>query len=224
MERELGKIMTVELESMAVAMPEVPGHPNRAAFRGVLTVVDVASKKAPSGSKGHVVLLTRKAAEAALPSLLGMALDYAPSFDRHDVRRKVGVITQAEVVGKNLEISGFVYARDFPDVVDEITQSSRGGAKLKTPARQADRSSELQAVSEASESWLRGLAKTHSWKSSVSSAVERIRKLTMGSAATRESGGSERTVLAQARAAGRRELLRRDKAAYPDTWIEISKQ
>ncbi|HZD45692.1 MAG TPA: hypothetical protein VE109_06395, partial [Acidobacteriaceae bacterium] len=94
--------MTIVLESMAVAMPEVEGHPNRAGFRGVLTVVDVPSQRAPSGSGGRRVVLTKRAAEAALPSLLGMALDYAPSFDRHDVRRKVGVITSADVVGRNL--------------------------------------------------------------------------------------------------------------------------
>jgi hypothetical protein len=44
---------------MAVAMPEVAGHPNRAAFRGVLTMVDVPSQQAPSGAKGHLVMLTK---------------------------------------------------------------------------------------------------------------------------------------------------------------------
>src|SRR5579864_7144993 len=117
--------MTIALESMAVAMPKVDGHPNRAAFRGVLTVVDVPSQRAPSGSKGRRVVLTKGAAEAALPSLLGMALDYAPSFDRHDVRRKVGVITSAEVVGRNLEVGGYLYAKDFPDIVAEIGKSGR---------------------------------------------------------------------------------------------------
>src|SRR5271166_3677010 len=114
--------MTIELESMAVDMPEVEGHPNRAAFRGVLTAVDVPSQRAPQGSKGKRVLLTRKAAEAALPSLLGMAVDYAPSLDRHDMRRKIGVITSAEVVGSNLEVGGFLYAKDFPEIVKEIAR------------------------------------------------------------------------------------------------------
>lgn len=43
-------------------------------------------------------MLTRAATEAALPSLLGMALDYAPSMDAHDARRKVGIITEANIV------------------------------------------------------------------------------------------------------------------------------
>jgi len=38
----------------------------------VLTTVDVASDKSPSGARGHRVLLTRRAAEAAIPSLMGM--------------------------------------------------------------------------------------------------------------------------------------------------------
>ena len=43
-------------------------------------MVDVPSQRAPSGAKGHLVVLTKRAAEAALPSLLGMALDYSPSW------------------------------------------------------------------------------------------------------------------------------------------------
>jgi hypothetical protein len=123
---EEGNIEMIELKSMAVAMPEVAGHPNRRAFQGVLTVVDMPSQQAPSGAKGHLVVLTKRAAEAALPSLLGMALDYSPTLDRHDVRRKVGVITQAEVVGRNLELGGYLYARDFPEIVEEIAKAKDG--------------------------------------------------------------------------------------------------
>jgi len=117
--------MTIELESMAIAMPEVEGHPNREPFRGVLTLVDVTSDRAPSGARGHRVVLTRAAAEAALPSLLGMALDYAPALDRHDVRRKVGVITRAEIVGRAVELGGYLYAKDFPEIVREVAKSGR---------------------------------------------------------------------------------------------------
>ena len=65
-----------ELRAMAVEFPEVNGHPNRLPFEGCLTLVDVPSDKAPSGARGHRVVLTREAAEMALPSLLGMAVDY----------------------------------------------------------------------------------------------------------------------------------------------------
>src|SRR5689334_23249675 len=97
--------MNIALESMAIEVPMVQQHPNREAFRGVLTLIDVPSDRAPSGARGHRVVLTRAAAEEALPSLLGMALDYAPTLDRHDTRRKVGIITRAEIVGKQLELA-----------------------------------------------------------------------------------------------------------------------
>src|SRR5271166_5806856 len=119
----------IDLRSMAVAMPEVAGHPNRAAFRGVLTMVDVPSQRPPSGAKGHLVVLTKRAAEAALPSLLGMALDYSPTLDRHDVRRKVGVVTRAEIVGRSLELGGYLYARDFPEIVEEIAKGRKSGTQ-----------------------------------------------------------------------------------------------
>ena len=82
---------------MALAMPRLSRHPNRLAFRGVLTLVDVPSDRAPAGSRGHRVILSRAAAERAIPSLLGMGLDFTASFDGHDARRKVGIITSADI-------------------------------------------------------------------------------------------------------------------------------
>jgi hypothetical protein len=81
-----------------------------------LTLVDVASDKAPSGAKGHRVLLTKTAAEAALPSLLGMAVDYKAGWDGHDARQKCGIITAAHLEGRKLVVSGFLFARDFPEM------------------------------------------------------------------------------------------------------------
>src|SRR5947209_18423577 len=105
--------MNIELESMAIEMPRVAGHPNREPFRGASTLVDAASDQPPAGARGHRVLLTRTAAEAGLPSLLGMGLDYAPSLDRPDARRKVGAITRPESVGRNPELGGDSFAKDF---------------------------------------------------------------------------------------------------------------
>src|SRR5579862_8981359 len=110
---------------MAIEMPEVDGHPNREPFRGVLTMIDMRSDRPPSGSRGHRVVLTRAAAEAALPSLLGMALDYSPTLDRHDAQRKVGIITRADIVGRSLELGGYLFAKDFPEIVEEISRGQR---------------------------------------------------------------------------------------------------
>jgi hypothetical protein len=249
----------IELKSMAVVMPEVVGHPNRAAFTGVLTMVDVPSQRAPSGAKNHLVVLTKKAAEAALPSLLGMALDYSPGLDRHDVRRKVGVITRAEIVGRNVELGGYLFARDFPEIVEEIAKASPGGKqKLADPFRaRLMRAGVIHAAVSPPESasWREG----HRLRASLRAAAGRIFSLTAAmrrqSASTLEQvAGSGPTIRAEACvAAGPSGLglsyevtgveiadarariwtlskvtftgaaiLRKDKAAYRDTWIELS--
>lgn len=110
----------IEMRAMAVEFPEVHGHPNRLPFEGVLTLVDVPSDKAPSGARGHRVILTREAAEAALPSLLGMAVDYKSGWDGHDARQKCGIITSARLEGRKLTVAGYLFARDFPEMEAHI--------------------------------------------------------------------------------------------------------
>ena len=110
------KLGALGLNAMAVDFPKVHGHPNRLPFEGVLTLVDVASDRAPSGAKGHRVVLTRAAAESALPSLLGMAVDYKAGWDGHDARQKCGIITGAELTGRRLEVAGFLFCRDYPEI------------------------------------------------------------------------------------------------------------
>jgi hypothetical protein len=104
------------MHAMAMDFPQVLGHPNRLPFEGVLTLVDIASDRAPSGAKGHRVVLTRAAAETALPSLLGMAVDYKAGWDGHDARQKCGIITSAELNGRRLEVAGFLFCRDYPEI------------------------------------------------------------------------------------------------------------
>jgi hypothetical protein len=179
--------MNLELESMAIQMPVFDQHPNREAFRGVLTLLDVPSDKPPSGSRGHRVVLTRTAAEAALASLLGMGLDYSPSLDRHDTRRKIGVITRAEIVGKSLELGGHLFARDFPEIVKEIRKSKTDGASpVSTRSHSLGMSYEI----------------TDARVADIRSSIWTLTHVTFTGAA----------------------VLRRDKAAYHDTWIELEKE
>jgi hypothetical protein len=116
----------MKLEAMAVTMPEVAGHPNRAPFTGVLTLVDEPSTKPPAGARGHRVILTRGAALAALPSLLGMAVDYAPAWDGHNARRKCGIITRADLEGRRLQVAGYLFAKDFPEVERQMRECLQG--------------------------------------------------------------------------------------------------
>jgi hypothetical protein len=178
--------MNIELESMAIEMPVVAGHPNREAFHGVLTLVDVTSDKAPAGARGHRVVLTRAAAESALASLLGMALDYSPSLDRHDTRRKVGVITSAEIVGRNLKLGGHMFAKDFPELVQQI------GRKRKPPTV-------LQAGSQHDGCLGMSYEISDARVADMNAKVWTLMRVTFTGAA----------------------ILRRDKAAYRETWIEM---
>lgn len=142
----------MRLEAMAMKMPEVAGHPNRIPFEGVLTVVDEASTRAPSGARGHRVILTRAAATEALPSLLGMAVGFTPQWDGHDVRRKCGLITDADVVGNELRVQGYVYGRDFPEVVKQIEGGKPGVMGMSyelADAHVADMRAEVWTVTRA---------------------------------------------------------------------------
>jgi hypothetical protein len=110
------RLSALQVNACALRIPEVKGHCNRLPFEGVLTLVDECSDKAPSGARGHRVILTRAAAENALPSLLGMAVDFKAGWDGHDARQKCGIITSARIAGNRVKVVGFLFGRDFPEV------------------------------------------------------------------------------------------------------------
>ncbi|MBM7045433.1 DUF6582 domain-containing protein [Rhizobium lusitanum] len=108
-------VSAMAFEAMAIVMPVVEDHPNRMPFSGVLTRIDEPSDNPPHGSNGKLVMLPRAVAEQALPSLLGMAVDFEPGFKGHDPQAKIGVITAATIEGTAIHIEGFIYASDFPE-------------------------------------------------------------------------------------------------------------
>jgi hypothetical protein len=100
---------------LAILASAQPYHPNRRAFTGVLTYIDRPSDRSPNGARGHVVTVTKQAAESALPTLIGMAVNYAPDFTTHGYQNKCGLITDAQIVDDRLDVQGYIYARDFPE-------------------------------------------------------------------------------------------------------------
>jgi len=138
------------MHAMAVEFPLVHGHPNRLPFEGVLTLVDVTSDRAPSGARGHKVVLTREAAEAALPSLLGMGVDYKAGWDGHDARQKCGIITSAELEGSRLQVAGFLFSRDFPEIEQRLgVQGSMGMSYELADAHVADMRAQVWTLTRA---------------------------------------------------------------------------
>lgn len=110
----------VTFECMSLNVSTNDDHPNKMPFTGVLTKVDEPSDGAPGGAGGKRVILKAEAARNALGSLLGMAVNFQPSFDGHDVQNKIGLITSADVVGNEVQIAGFIYAADFPETATLI--------------------------------------------------------------------------------------------------------
>jgi hypothetical protein len=142
----------MKLQALAVALPDVADHPNRVEFEGVLTLIDEPSNRAPSGARGHRVILTRAAAMAALPSLMGMAVDCAPGWDGHDARRKCGIITQADVEGNRLKVSGYLFGKDFPEVQQHMKRSVPGTMGMSyelADAHVADMNAEVWTLTRA---------------------------------------------------------------------------
>jgi len=214
--------MNLQLNAMALAMPEVAGHPNRLPFRGVLTLVGVASQRPPSGARGHRVMLTRAATEAALPSLLGMALDYAPSLDSHDVRRKIGIITEAELVPWLPASSPECQAQG--DDRSPSTRADRGRWPGLTAEKRQRARNECRSIGQVAVS---GYLFAHDFPE----VVAEMRAQAAGEASTlgmsyeiaRVEIPNQNTAIwtATSFTFTGAAVLRRDKAAYPQTWIEI---
>jgi hypothetical protein len=123
-----------------------------------------------------------------------MGLDYSPALDRHDARRKIGVITRAEIVGRVIEVGGFLYARDFPEIVAEIGRPGRAGAAVSAGPTSAGGNVRATRA---------GLGMSYEIADAlvedITACVWVLNRVTFTGAA----------------------VLRRDKAAYCSTWIEL---
>jgi hypothetical protein len=183
-----------------------------------------------------------------------MAVDYAPSFDRHDVRRKVGVITSADLVGRNLEVGGYLYAKDFPDIVEEIAREGRSKVKIPIPSASSGQALLQKRDKRGAPDVVAMHSEGFRLRASLAAAVERIRSLTaaMRGETSRDASVPISRVEAGAGVGGGlgmsfevtdvlvtdtrsrvwtlmkvtftgAAILRKEKAAYQDTWIELAK-
>lgn len=118
------KIKAMAIEAMSLEVPEVKDHPNRMPFSGILVRLDEPSTLPPHGSGKRRIIVTRACAEKALPSLLGMGVNFTEKLDGHDPQKKIGIISVAEVredkSGAFIHTEGFIYASDFPDAAARI--------------------------------------------------------------------------------------------------------
>src|ERR1700752_1615886 len=129
------RVKAMQIAAMALNISNGGDHPNKMPFSGILTRLDQPSDEPPGGSGGRRIIVTVEAAEKALPSLLGRAVDFAPLFNGHDTQAKIGIITEAHIEGNAIEISGFVYAADFPEIAAAI-KSMQSALGLSFEAQQ----------------------------------------------------------------------------------------
>jgi hypothetical protein len=138
-----------DAEGITLDMPVLDSHPNRHPFEGCLTLIDQASDKAPSGARKHRVILTRAAAASALPSLLGMAVDFSANWEGHDSRQKCGIITAASIQGKRVVVSGFIYGKDYPEIAKASVDALLGMSYELSDAHVADMRAEVWTLTRA---------------------------------------------------------------------------
>jgi hypothetical protein len=132
---DAGKLkLPIVLNAMSLNIATDDGHPNKMPFSGIMTRIDEPPARPPDGSGGRLITISREAAEKALSSLLGMAVDYKPNLDGHDPQAKIGLITAATIEGNAILIEGFIYAIDFPEVAAEI-KASQGALGFSYEAR-----------------------------------------------------------------------------------------
>ena len=103
------------------------------------------------------------------------------------------MITRAEIVGRAIEVGGFLYARDFPEIVAEIGKPERRGSLSAAHPGAASRTSAS------------GLGMSYEIADAlvedITASIWVLNRVTFTGAA----------------------VLRRDKAAYGSTWIELGK-
>jgi hypothetical protein len=106
---------------------KISDHPNRMPFKGILLRVDEPSDKPPHGSEMHRIYVSSHVVDSKLPGLIGQAVNYDPSdMDSHETKHKVGIITKAWRTGKDVNVSGFVWKKDFPEAERDLKKKGLG--------------------------------------------------------------------------------------------------
>jgi len=113
-------------------IPKKDDHPNKLPFQGTLLIVDQASNKPPHGSSGHRIFVPKKVAANKLEGLIGMAVNYdTGDLAEHATRHKVGVITRAWLEDSAVKVSGFVWKKDFPESVRDLSKKKDLGMSME---------------------------------------------------------------------------------------------
>lgn len=129
-------------------MSDAGSHPNKAPFKCALFAVDVPSDGSPGGAGGKKIRISSSVCDKYLQTFVGMALniDYVNGMADHDPRFKVAVIEKAfRSMDGYAWIEGYIYAKDFPDVVATIRYYNGLAAEYNWSEYQFGASLEMEA-------------------------------------------------------------------------------
>lgn len=123
-------------------------HPNKVPFKCVLFTVDQPSDGSPSGAGGKLIRISSSVCDQYLQTFVGMALniDYAAGMSDHEPRFKVAVIDKAyRSIDGCAWVEGYIYGKDFPDVVATIRYYNGLAAEYNWSEYQFGASLEMEA-------------------------------------------------------------------------------
>ncbi|MFF2015001.1 3-oxoacyl-ACP reductase [Paenibacillus sp. NPDC058177] len=142
------KLSNQKMRVQDFKLSDTGGHPNKVPFKCALFAVDQPSDGSPHGAGGKKIRISSSVCDQYLQTFVGMALniDYAAGMADHDPRFKVAVIDKAY---RSLDgyawIDGYIYGKDFPDVVATIRYYNGLAAEYNWSEYQFGASLEMEA-------------------------------------------------------------------------------
>lgn len=142
------KLSNQKMRVQDFKLSDAGGHPNKVPFKCALFAVDKPSEGSPHGAGGKKIRISSSVCDQYLQTFVGMALniDYTAGMADHDPRFKVAVIDKAY---RSLDgyawIDGYIYGKDFPDVVATIRYYNGLAAEYNWSEYQFGASLEMEA-------------------------------------------------------------------------------
>jgi hypothetical protein len=126
----------VEVEARGL---NIQNHGNRMPFEGILFRIDEASETAPSKGSTLPLFIPREVAERAVDSVLqaeGLPLDADDSLTQHANNQIAGIMTRAEIRGKDFLVRGHLFPWSQKEKLDLIVANKdRLGMSMNARAR-----------------------------------------------------------------------------------------
>lgn len=142
------KMSTEKLKVQSFQLADASDHPNKVTFKCALFAVDQPSDGSPMGAGGKKIRISSAVCDQYLQTFVGMALniDYVNGMSDHDPRFKVAVIEKAyRSMDGFAWIEGYIYGKDFPDVVATIRYYNSLAAEYNWSEYQFGASLEMEA-------------------------------------------------------------------------------